>query len=74
MQFLGKLLAGLQAAVDIQQFHQVHNRGAPVQRLASLLRFRIQDGFHVDHLHRRTGKSSGEDIVQNAHWVLLEVQ
>jgi hypothetical protein len=106
VQFLRKFLARLQAAVDIQQFHQVHNRGAPVQRLAGLLRFRIQDGFHIDHLHRggrrcgslrrrrrsgrrgsrcrRSGlrgygrmrgrKNLSEDIVQNAHWVLLEVQ
>ena len=54
-QLVGEIGARLQAAVEIEQLHQVDDRGLPVQLLRVLGCHLGQDGGHVDR-RRRSGR------------------
>ncbi len=51
VQLVGQVLARLQAAVDVQQLHQVDDGGAPVELLAVLRRHAIEHLLDVDAVH-----------------------
>ena len=49
VQLLRKALPGAQAALELQQLHQINNRRAPVELFLTLLSTPVQYCFDIDH-------------------------
>ena len=59
VQLVGQLLAGVQARIQIEQLHQIDDRGAPVQLLRVLRGQVVEHGLDIDRSTRGRAAAGG---------------